>query len=704
MTKIFPHCTISVGLAPLADNDEDFSPLYDKCGARSARQLLVEPCCVPDCSKHKITLDSYSLQLIKCIVDSAYHSIPCHSRAPARTLAGWNFGPKQLRSQAKFWNQVWVEAGCPSKGVLFQIKKTCKHRFKYAVRKIRRQQRYIKRAQLASVFSRKSSKDFWASVKRTTRLKTTLKASVIDGVRGDYNIAELWASKLKDLLNTNHNDWRDFSQLINGHISFASLSELSVTPVDVRRSLQNLKTGKKDVDNLSSDHLRHAATVIAESLATLFTSILRHGYMPSSLRDCTVIPIPKGLKDASCSSNYRGIAIASTLSKVLEGVILHKYSEFFTSSDLQFGFKPGHSTTLCTGVVKCTISRYINRNSYVYGCFLDASKAFDLVDHKLLFSYLFNRGLPATVIRFLMFWYKHQSMSVRWNGVQSESFHVSNGVRQGGVLSPVLFSVYINGLLCKLKERGVGCHFGCEFVGSVCYADDLALLAPSPSALRIMLGICEDFAREHGLKFNAAKTQLIRFTKYSCSTYNEIFRFCGTNLKFSKEVTHLGHILSENLDDSADILRETRYLLRKANYILCTFSFADPFVQCSLLKSFCLSLYGAQLWDLSNKNISNLQVVFNKILRRLWNLPFNSHTKIVHCVSRIESIKNLIYKRFNRLYQRAHSCSSLVRTIFSFSSSLLYSFVGYSWNCGTSHLTHYSEAETDIADWPGFVL
>ena len=78
---------------------------------------------------------------------------------------------------------------------------------------------------------------------------------------------------------------------------------------------------------------------------------------------------------------------------------------------------------------------------------------------------------------------------------------------------------------------------------------------------------------------------------------------------------------------------------------------------------------------------------------------FNSHTKIVHCVSRIESIKNLIYKRFNRLYQRAHSCSSLVWTIFSFSSSLLYSFVGYNWNCGTSHLTHYSEAETDIADW-----
>ena len=196
-----------------------------------------------------------------------------------------------------------------------------------------------------------------------------------------------------------------------------------------------------------------------------------------------------GNKDASCSSNYRGIALASILSKVLGGVILHKYSEHFISSNLQFGFKPGHSTTLCTGVLKCTISRYIHRNSFVYGCFLDASKAFDLVDHKLLFTYLFDRGLPLAIIRFLMFWYKHQSMCVRWNGVFSESFHVSNGVRQGGVLSPVLFSVYVDGLLCKLRDSGVGCHLGCEFVGCVCYADDLALLVPSPSALRIMLKI-----------------------------------------------------------------------------------------------------------------------------------------------------------------------------------------------------------------------
>ena len=86
-------------------------------------------------------------------------------------------------------------------------------------------------------------------------------------------------------------------------------------------------------------------------------------------------------------------------------------------------------------------------------------------------------------------------MCVRWNGVFSDTFRVSNGVRQGGVLSPVLFSVYNDELLHKLKDSGVGCYMGCEFGGCVCYAGDLALLAPSPSALRIMFHIIEKYVK-----------------------------------------------------------------------------------------------------------------------------------------------------------------------------------------------------------------
>ena len=81
--------------------------------------------------------------------------------------------------------------------------------------------------------------------------------------------------------------------------------------------------------------------------------------------------------------------------------------------------------------------------------------------------------------------------------MESGSFSVKNGVRQGAILSPSLFCVYLDTLLLKLRDAGVGCHIGGEFLGAFGYADDVTLLAPSRQALQIMLDICEDFATSH---------------------------------------------------------------------------------------------------------------------------------------------------------------------------------------------------------------
>ena len=112
------------------------------------------------------------------------------------------------------------------------------------------------------------------------------------------------------------------------------------------------------------------------------------------VRDCILQPIPKPGKDASSSDNYRAIALAPTLSKVFERCILIQFHTVFTTSSLQFGFEPGVSTDLCTGLIKNVVASYCHRNSPVYGCFLDASKAFDRVDYSLLFKELLQRNLP----------------------------------------------------------------------------------------------------------------------------------------------------------------------------------------------------------------------------------------------------------------------------------------------------------------------
>ena len=148
-----------------------------------------------------------------------------------------------------------------------------------------------------------------------------------------------------------------------------------------------------------------------------------------------------------------------------------------------------------------------------------------MVRFDLLFRKLQSRGLPLPLLRFLSNWYLSQEMSVCWGPGRSKSFDVSNGVRQGGVLSPLLFSVYMDGLIEDLSQSGVGCYWGHHFVGAFCYADDVVLLAPCASALRRMLDICSCFASSHGLVFNASKTQLICFRSTKVFKYPPTITF-----------------------------------------------------------------------------------------------------------------------------------------------------------------------------------
>ena len=112
--------------------------------------------------------------------------------------------------------------------------------------------------------------------------------------------------------------------------------------------------------------------------------------------------------------------------------------------------------------------------------------------------------------------------------------------------------------------------------------------------------------------------------------------FNGTKLSYSDQVVHLGHILTSNLDDTADIMRTVKDMNKKANSLLCTFHFVDPQVKTFLLKFYCLSLYGCCLWTLSAPSIRVVEVALNKILRKIWRLPPRSHSAIAHCVAQVD--------------------------------------------------------------------
>ena len=137
-----------------------------------------------------------------------------------------------------------------------------------------------------------------------------------------------------------------------------------------------------------------------------------------------------------------------------------------------------------------TISYYLRRGSDVFCCLLDFSKAFDKVNFKKLFEMLRERKFPAIFLRVIIYIYSHQTCFIKWNSFLSETFTVKNGVRQGAILSPSLFCVYLDTLFAMLRDAGLGCHVSGVFVGVIGYADNVSLLAPSRTALQKMLKIC----------------------------------------------------------------------------------------------------------------------------------------------------------------------------------------------------------------------
>ena len=357
-------------------------------------------CSQPTCSTHISMLDNYAEHIMSTLLDCAYCCFPCRSSS-SKKVVGWHDSAGKLKEASNFWYKVWIEAGCPSAGVLSIIKKQTKKRYKYEVRRLKRRQQYHLRGQLARSFAMKQKDTFWSDIKRLNKPKTSQSSPLVDGVSDSSNIANNFASKYSALLNKHSSaSLSSILTSVQSSLTISCLNDVIILEDHVAEAISQLKSNKSDASGITSEHIKFASPVIAYPLSTLFTAILRHGHMPKSFRDSVLVPIPKGNKDASTSSNYRPIALSSSFSKILERLILSQYGSFFSTNTLQFGFKPGHSTSLCSATVKNVITRYIQNGSPVLGCFLDASKAFDLVDHSILFDILLNRGLPLAIVHF----------------------------------------------------------------------------------------------------------------------------------------------------------------------------------------------------------------------------------------------------------------------------------------------------------------
>jgi len=247
---------------------------------------------------------------------------------------------------------------------------------------------------------------------------------------------------------------------------------------------------------------------------------------------------------------------------------------------------------------KQTVSYYVNKDNSVFSVFLDATKAFDRTNHNLLFVKVIKRNVPMCKVRLLLSWYRQQTMQVKWGTNYSSPFTVTNGVRQGGVLSPYLFAVYLDKLSIQLGSARVRWTVGNMVVNHLMFADDICVFSPSICGQQCLLNICGDYAAEHQITFNCNKTIGVLFCpkKYKQRAPSNVF-LSGVRVQFFDQVKYLGVWINASLKDDDVNQRQVKSLYCAANKLRGTFDQCTPavkkhFVSCLLHANVCFPIVG----------------------------------------------------------------------------------------------------------------
>ena len=590
-----------------------------------------------------------------------------------KQIPGWNDYCKAAHSDARNAYLLWINSGKPRYGYLFEQMKKSRSCFKRVIRQCKRDTDRNVANSIAKHLLCKDDKGFWKEIKKINNGNQVSLANCIDGISGHDNIANKWKTHFSNILNSSK-DTSSKRYVLDKLQDRSKLSFVRFTAEEVAESIKDLKNGKTSgLDLLYGEHFKYAHAKVNVLLALVFNCMIIHSFMPDSIMDTILVPLVKDKKcSLSDSDNYRPLAITCVASKILELLILERYSYLLQSTDNQFGFKRKHATDLCVFTLKQVIEYYRSLNSAVHICFLDASKAFDKVNHWKLFEKLLYRNVPYIIVRLLMVWYCTQIFYVRWGSTLSTGFNVSNGVRQGGILSPILFNVFMNDLSVQLNGVKTGCHINDVPYNHLFYADDSVLLAPTPFALQKLLDICDQFAKTCELVYNTKKTfcmsMLPKWLKeYTlCQLYLD-----GKKLDIVNVHKYLGMKIRDDMYDDADIAQQVRATYARGNVLISKFRKCDNDVKVKLFKTFCSSFYGCNLWVRYHKfAMRKLVRAYERIFRQLFIICDQSDTVNVLIEMNADPVEVILRKIAGSFYRRILSSEN--RLLVNIVSSLFF--------------------------------
>jgi Reverse transcriptase (RNA-dependent DNA polymerase) len=535
--------------------------------------------------------------------------------------------PNKYKNYYKFWwdqelsllkeksindHKLWIAAGRPRCGPIACNARISKLAYKKRIKEQQQKELLSYNKDMHEALISKHGSQFWRCWKSRFNSRS-VHLGQVDGNSDNSIVANLFLEHFSKSCSpaTNTGNKRLYEEYAARRTNYSGIPWDDSYMFDVElvdSAIRSLKQGKAaGPDGLSAEHLQRSHPALAFLLTKMFNLMITYSYVPSGFRMSYIIPL---LKDKSCGrlkqltvEDFRGVSISCVVSKVFEKCILDRYRNFFNTSDNQFGFKPGSSCASAIYTVRCVVDYYTKQGGTVNMCALDLRKAFDKMNHWGLYIKLMDRMLPNRLLSTLEFWFELCLSCVRWGNTYSAYAKFVCGVRQGGVLSPYLFAIYMDDVVKLIRGSSFGCYVGMINVSIILYADDIFILAPSVTALQKLISLCESYLRDVDMMLNSTKSVCIRmgvgFNKYCAA----IKTASGSLLPWVGCCRYLGVYLvaAKRFKVSFDINRKSYY--RAVNNILCKIGgVATEDVLVKLLVSKCVPIlmYGSEVSVFNN--------------------------------------------------------------------------------------------------------
>ena len=266
-------------------------------------------------------------------------------------------------------------------------------------------------------------------------------------------------------------------------------------------------------DELAYEVLALLPPLGIEVLRMVYNKALLGADVPEKWKTGRVAMLYKGKGEKSDVNSYRGLTLLNTTSKVFERILLARLTVFSEKYDLihnnQNGFRPNRD---CTGHL-IALQQALEANPNARAVFVHIRKAYPKVFRPGLFVKLAQKGVVGPIHAAIQQLYEGLNCKVTVGGAESEEYEVENGLMEGALLSPWLYTIFINDLIERLERAGVGVKVGGSWVGALYYADDLVLVANTDADMQGMLDILDDYSREWKFQVSAGKTKVLRFGK-----------------------------------------------------------------------------------------------------------------------------------------------------------------------------------------------